>query len=264
MNDIVLGQALRALRIRLLLRQEDVAGNAGVSQQLISKIERGRLASVSTAVLRRIFAAVEADVVTVVKWRAGELDRLLDEGHAELVGRIVVLLRRRGWAVLTEVTFSEFGERGSIDVLAWHPATRTLLVIEVKTEIASAEEMLRRHDVKVRLGRKIGRDRFGVAPARVARLLVVADEMRNRRRVERLSPMLSTAYPDRGRAVRQWLAAPAGDLLGLIFTAPASGGGSARRPRRVRRAAADPAAHAAVPDPAARAAARDDGASPGG
>ncbi len=237
MNDIVIGQSLRALRIRLLLRQADVAGKAGVSQQLISKIERGRLASVSAAVLRRIFAAVEADVVTVVRWRAGELDRLLDEGHSELVGRIVLLLRRRGWEVLTEVTFSEFGERGSIDILAWHPETRTLLVIEVKTEITSAEEMLRRHDVKVRLGRKIGRDRFDVAPARVARLLVVADEMRNRRRVARLAPVLSGAYPDRGRAVRAWIAAPDGNLAGLIFAAPAKGGRSTRRPRRVRRTA---------------------------
>jgi transcriptional regulator with XRE-family HTH domain len=237
MNDVVTGRSLRALRLRLSLRQKDVGRKANVSQQLISKVECGRLASVSTATLRRIFAAVDADVVTVVRWRGGDLDRLLDEGHVALVGRIVTLLRRRGWEVLTEVTFSEFGERGSIDVLAWHPATRTLLVIEVKTEIASAEEMLRRHDVKVRLGPKIGSDRFGVAPARVARLLVVADDMGNRRRVERLAPVLASAYPDRGRVVRAWLAAPSGDLHGLIFTTASKGGASARRPRRVRRSA---------------------------
>lgn len=246
MNDIVIGRALRALRIRLLLRQEDVAGRAGVSQQLVSKIERGRLATVSNAVLRRVFAAVEADLLTVVRWRAGEIDRLLDEGHAELVGRIVVLLRRRGWQVLTEVTFSEFGERGSIDILAWHPASRTLLVIEVKTEITSAEEMLRRHDVKVRLGWRIGRERFGVKPARIAKLLVVADEMRNRRRVARLDLILAEAYPARGRVVRRWLADPDGDLRGLIFAVPAAGGRSTRRPRRIRRpAVASPAPEAA-------------------
>ncbi|HEY4190087.1 MAG TPA: hypothetical protein VGM28_06685, partial [Candidatus Limnocylindrales bacterium] len=60
-----------------------------------------------------------------------------------------------------------YGERGSIDILAWHAATRTLLIVEVKTEIASAEEMLRRHDAKVRLGPAIGRERFGIAPGAV-------------------------------------------------------------------------------------------------
>jgi transcriptional regulator with XRE-family HTH domain len=242
MNDIVIGRSLRILRLRHQLRQADVADRAGVSQQLISKIERGRLASVSTAVLRRVFAAVEADVVTLVRWRAGELDRLLDEGHAELVGRIVVLLQRRGWQVLTEATFSEFGERGSIDILAWHAATRTLLVIEVKTEITSAEETLRRHDVKVRLAPRIGLERFGAKPARVGRLLVVADDMRNRRRVKRLEPVLAGAYPVRGRAVRAWIAAPDGDLRALIFTAPAEGRRSPRRPRRVHRPSDEAAA----------------------
>jgi transcriptional regulator with XRE-family HTH domain len=235
MNDIVIGHALRSLRLRGRIRQQDLADRIGVSQQLISKVEAGRLETVSTRTLRRIFAAVDADVVTLVTWRAGELDRLLDEGHAAIVGRICTLLRRRGWEVLSEVTFAVYGERGSIDVLAWHAASRTLLVIEVKTEITSAEETLRRHDVKVRLAPKIGLERFGTAPARVGRLLVVADTMTNRRRVERLASVLEAAYPGRGRQVRAWLAAPIGDLRALMFTARGEPGDRAgRRPRRVR------------------------------
>ena len=61
------------------------------------------------------------------------------------------LLEAEGWLTAAEVTYSGYGERGSIDLLAFHPATRTLLVVEVKTEIASVEETLRRHDAKVRL-----------------------------------------------------------------------------------------------------------------
>lgn len=120
-------------------------------------------------------------------------------------------------------------------MLAWHPASRTLVVIEVKTEITSAEETLRRHDVKVRLAPRIGTERFGAPPARVGQLLVIADDMTNRRRVERLAPVLDAAYPGRGRQVRAWLAAPDGDLRGLMFTARADRGDRAgRRPRRVR------------------------------
>lgn len=228
MSDIVIGRSLRALRHRARLRQEDLAKAAGVSQQLISKVEAGRLDAISTRTLRKIFEAVGADVLTIVRWRGGELDRLLDAGHAAVVGHVCTILRERGWEVLAEVTFSVYGERGSIDVLAWHPGRRTLLVIEVKTEITSAEETLRRHDVKVRLAPGIGRERFGAAPARVARLLIVADDTTNRRRVERLGPVLDTAYPARGRQVRDWLADPARDLRGLMFTARVRGGDAAR------------------------------------
>ena len=54
-----------------------------------------------------------------------------------------------------------------VDLLAWQRATRTLLVVEIKTVLASSEEMLRRLDTKTRLGPIIAR-RFGwrpVAPA---------------------------------------------------------------------------------------------------
>ena len=188
-----------------------------MTQQHISRIELGHAGEVAVATLRRVFVAAGAEAITVARWRGGDLDRLLDEGHADVVGSVVGVLRRRGWAVLTEVTFAEWGERGSIDVLAWHSATRTLLVIEVKTEIASTEETLRRHDVKVRLAPKIGNERFGAWPAHVARLLVVADRTTNRRRVDRLEQVLGPAYPVRGPAVRRWLSEPAGSIAGLLF-----------------------------------------------
>ncbi len=208
---------MRVIRLRLGWRQIDVARRAGVSQQLVSKVERGRCSGVSGATLRRLFAAVDADVVTLVRWRAGDLDRLLDEGHAAIVGQIATLLRRRGWDVQTEVTFSEFGERGSIDVLAWHPASRTLLVIEVKTEVTSAESLLRSHDAKVRLGPKIARARFGESPARVARLLVLGESQANCRRFARLSAVLASAYPASPSETRRWLRNPATPFGGVLF-----------------------------------------------
>ena len=38
-------------------------------------------------------------------------------------------LSRYGWTVLPEVTYSVYGERGSIDLVAWHADTRTLLTL---------------------------------------------------------------------------------------------------------------------------------------
>jgi hypothetical protein len=149
-----------------------------------------------------------------------------------VVGTVMALLSRRGWTVLSEVTFSEWGERGSIDVLAWHPTTRMLLVVEVKTEIASAEETLRRLDVKVRLAPRIAEERFGARPRSVARLLVVADRSTNRRRVARLGQMLDAAFPLRGRAVRDWIRRPSAPIAGILFAAEREAGRTRRRVRR--------------------------------
>ena len=87
------------------------------------------------------------------------LDRLRDRRHAELVEILIHLLRELGWEVATEVSFNNFGERGSIDILAFHPATRTLLVIEVKTVVPDLGGMLATLDRKVRLALEIARER---------------------------------------------------------------------------------------------------------
>ena len=212
-----MGRAFRALRLRLGLRQRDVAERARVSQQHVSDFERGRLGGMRFDDVRAMLAVVDARLVVTVTWRGGLLDRLLDEGHAAIVSAVAARLRAEGWDVLPEVTYAIYRQRGSIDILAWHAPSRTLLVIEVKTEITSAEELLRRHDEKVRLGPQICRERFDATPVSVGRLLVVADTGANRRRVARLDPMLSSVYPKRGSALTGWLRRPRGPMGGLLF-----------------------------------------------
>jgi hypothetical protein len=184
-----------------------------------------------------LLATLDARLVVTIAWRGGQLDRLLDEGHAGVVARVAALLQASGWEIVPEATYAIYGERGSIDILAWEPRSRTLLVVEVKTEISSAEELLRRHDAKVRLAPAICRDRFGVPPAAVGRLLVVADTSTNRRRVARLDSVLSPVYRLRGAALREWLRRPAGSIGGLLFIDPlVRGPGTARGGARRRRA----------------------------
>ena len=112
----------------------DVAASAGISQSAVSLIERGHLASMSIRVLRRVFATVDARYEGPVTWRGGLVDRLLDERHARLVGAFTAALVRLGWEVHVEVTFSEFGERGSIDILALRRPDRIALVVEIKSD----------------------------------------------------------------------------------------------------------------------------------
>lgn len=235
MDDLRIGRIGRALRHRLGWRQRDLADRIGLSQGEISLFERGRLEGMPIRTVRRILGGVDAELVLVVRWRGGDLDRLLDAAHARLGDDLVRLLEADGWIVAPEVSFSIFGERGSIDLLAWHEQTRTLLVIERKTEIASVEETFRRHDVKVRLARDIARDRLGWSPAVIARLLVLPEHRTLRRQVNDKAHLFGRVYPARNVEVRRWLQRPIGELSGLMFWSDTSGERGMRgRPARKR------------------------------
>lgn len=234
MDDVRIGRLLRLLRQHQARRQTDVALAAGLSQPQVSRLEAGRLEGVPLRRLRAVAQALGAEVVVALRWRGGELDRLADEGHATLVGAAIRVLEAAGWVVQPEVSYSVFGERGSIDILAWHPAARVLLVVEVKTELTSIEETLRRHDAKVRLAAGIAQERFGWDPRLVARLLVLPATSTARRRVRRHELVLDRAYPDRGLLVRRWLRDPSSPFSGLLFVPDIrQPNGSGRAVRRV-------------------------------
>jgi transcriptional regulator with XRE-family HTH domain len=217
MDDSRIGRVLRAIRHQKAWRQEDVARKAGVSQTVVSNVEIGAIGPLTIATFRKVVAAMGAEAVVSVRWRGADLDRLLDEGHAAIVGAVVEMLTKAGWEVHPEVSFSIYGERGSIDVLGWHAASRTLLVVEVKTELVSVEETIRKMDIKIRLAPEIVADRFGWQPAFRSHLLVLPETSTQRRRVERHAAVLDLAMPLRGRALRAWLAVPDRSIGGLLF-----------------------------------------------
>lgn len=218
--DTRIGARFRALRHRLGWRQVDLAHRARLSRSVVSFIERGRLERVSLANIRAVAQELDAEFYVQLRWRGGDLDRLTDEGHARLVGRVAELLRAAGWIARIEVSYSIYGERGSIDLLGWHEVTRSILVIEVKTDVVSVEETLRKHDEKVRLAGRIVGEQFGWRPQAVGRLLVLPGLATPRRRVERHAAVLRVAYPARGAAVRAWLRNPGGPMSGILFLQP--------------------------------------------
>jgi len=208
--DVVLGRSFRALRIRRGLRQVDLARLAHVSRGMISKIERGEIAVVPLGVLRSVAGALGASVDLKLRW------------HGEgLVDATVVLLREAGWDVAVEVSFSIRGERGSIDVLAWHESTGSLLVIEVKSVVPDSQATLHGLDRKARLAPRLAEER-GWECRNVGRLLVVGESRTARRRVTALAATYDTAFPDRNVEVRRWIRKPTGPLAGLLFLTIAS------------------------------------------
>jgi len=168
--------------------------------------------------LQRIADAVGARLDVRLSWNGEALDRLLDSGHAALVEQAVRRLGAEGWLSSVEVSFNVRGERGSIDILGFHPDTGTVLVVEVKSVVPDVQATLMTLDRKARLAREVARDRGWVA-TRVGRLLVIAESRTSRRRIETHRALFEAALPSRAIAVRSWLRSPDGQpaFAGLLF-----------------------------------------------
>jgi transcriptional regulator with XRE-family HTH domain len=217
MTPVAIGRHLRALRHRERLRQCDLGRRVRITQSAVSRVERGDLAAVSFTTLTRLFDVVGGELVVNVRWRGGEIDRLMDRAHAQLVERIARRLTELGWAVHVEVSFAQFGERGSIDVLGLDEATSSAVVVEVKSGIYAVEETLRRHDTKVRLAPAIIEERFGLVPRSVSKLLVLPDSTTARRRIAEHALTFERAYPHRGKLLRDRLAVRREAFAGLLY-----------------------------------------------
>jgi len=200
-----------------------------------SRIELGDWSGISIGRLDAYVSALGASSTIAIHWHGADVDRLIDERHARLVGEAIRRIRTSDWIGEIEVSYSQYGERGSIDVLGWHAATATLAVFEVKTELASTEELLRRLDAKVRLGPTIARDRFGWRAARVGRIVVFPDERNVRRQVARNADVLDVALPATTIEVRNWLHAPNGVMRGRWFLTSSRDENGMRNPTTIRR-----------------------------
>jgi len=95
---------------------------------------------------------------------------------------------------MPEVSFSIWGERGVVDLLAWHPGRRALLVIELKTELVDVGEMLGTMDRKRRLASTIAAER-GWDPATISAWIIIAGGRTNERRVAAFRSTASGRVP---------------------------------------------------------------------
>jgi transcriptional regulator with XRE-family HTH domain len=237
-DTIAFGRGFKALRLRKRLPQDELAAAAGVSRGAIARIEQGRADKVTIETLEKVARPLGARVVCRLSWNGEYLDRLLDAGHAAIVEQVVRILGNAGWLVATEVSFNVWGERGSIDVLAFHSGTRILLVIEVKSVVPDVQATLVTLDRKERLAPEIARKR-GWDAVVTARLLVIQENRTTRRRIEEHAATFGNAFPDRARAIRTWLARPAAGrpLRGLWLLSNESQAVARQRVRRRSRVA---------------------------
>jgi transcriptional regulator with XRE-family HTH domain len=225
MDDRQVAALFRVARIRRRMRQEDVAVAAGASRASVSRIERGQLASLPLDRLRVLAGVLDIRLGVVAHWRGGEASRVVNERHSRM--HELVAARLAGlpeWTFASEVTYSLMGERGVIDILAWHAPSRTLLVLELKTEITDPAGLVAQVDRYSRLAVRVARDRAW-HPLRIGTWVLVAESDLNRRRLARHRTMLRNAFPLDGRFLRGWLRDPAAKSAGGGGLRGGGGGG---------------------------------------
>lgn len=165
------------VRIRRGLRQRDVAEHAGLSPSVVARHERGVVRSLVT--LDRHAAALGLRLDVRLSGRSGELVRLADEEHAAIVDHLARWFREAGFVVELEASFSEWGERGRVDLLAHDPRSRVLVVVEVKTLLLDLQQLFGSLNVHERLATTIARRRGWSVDSCVS-VLIVADTASNR------------------------------------------------------------------------------------
>jgi hypothetical protein len=185
-------------------------------------LERGLGSALRLGDLEAVALALDGRLDLRLLWHGPELDRLLDAGHAALAASVKRRLERWGWLVRAEVSYSRYGERGRIDLLAFYPTTRIVLVLELKTELTDVQALLGSLDVKARLAphvaRSLGWDGAAIVPG-----IVFVEDRTTRRRLERLDTLFDR-YTARGRSAITWLRRPATTTTaGLLWFVSTSG-----------------------------------------
>jgi transcriptional regulator with XRE-family HTH domain len=238
-DDGGIGRAIRAVRVRARLRQVDIAMSSGVARTAIIEIEAGRLGHVRIDDLRAVAQRLDMTLDLGVRWQGADQERLVAAGHARMHELVATMFRALpGWEVVPEVSFSVFGERGLIDLVAWHEASRSLLIIELKTALGDPQQLVATMDRRLRLAARIVAER-GWRPATVSAWVVLPETRTNRRRVAAHHGLLRARLPAGGRELRAWLRSPVGAVMCLSFLTDVAVGDRMTRtvtPRRVRRA----------------------------
>jgi len=141
---LAVARLVRRGRLAIGWTQARLGGEADVSQSTVSLIEGACMPSLSIETASKVLDALGVRA-TIVAREPLLLDRQRqrDPAHARCVAHVRARLERAGWVTASEVEIGRGRFRRWIDVLAYHPVERALLVVEVKTLIDDIGEIER-------------------------------------------------------------------------------------------------------------------------
>lgn len=204
MERRTVARALRAIRRRKGWSQRALGVRLSVSQATVSRWERTALEECTALQLETWAQALGAHAT--IELRVDGDRPLADREHAALQNWLVGVLRRAGWLAEPELSFNHYGDRGRIDVLAFHPVLGCLLVVEIKTRFTDAQDLIGRLDVKRRIAPKLATER-GWRPSATVEALVFRESTTARRRFASHQELFAR-YSLRGRSAMAWLRRP--------------------------------------------------------
>jgi transcriptional regulator with XRE-family HTH domain len=198
--------AVADLRQTLGWTQAELGRRAHLSQSFVSRVEHALLPDLSFADATRLLEAMGGRLTVGVSapfLADRELQR--DPAHARCTAYVIARLKRDGWLTATEVEIGGDRSRGWIDVLAYHPDHRLMLVIEIKTEIRDLGAIERTLGWYEREAWTAGR-RLGWRPRQITGcLLLLATEM-NDARIKDNQAALAAGFPIRASELHRILA----------------------------------------------------------
>jgi len=195
LDPTTIGRRVPDLRRAIGWTQAELARRADSSQATISAIECGHTSGLSCRMAARLLKAMgaRASIIIDVPYLA-DRERQTDATHARCVAYVATRLERAGWLVAVEVEIGGDRARGWIDVLAWHPGTHVVLIVEVKTELrdmGAVERQLSRYERAAwRAARSLGWPPRAVVGALLVLATTAVDERarENRRPLDRSFP----------------------------------------------------------------------------
>lgn len=170
-----------------------------MSQSMVCDLERGALRDLTFSTASRLLSAMGARLVVEVDVPfLGDRQRQRDPAHARLSAHVIARLRRAGWETTAEVEVGGDRSRGWIDVLAFHPTSGVMLVIEIKTEIHDLGQIERSLGWYEREAWVVAR-RLGWRPSREIGCLLLLATAANERRIATNRASIQVGFPLRAR-----------------------------------------------------------------
>jgi transcriptional regulator with XRE-family HTH domain len=188
------------------ITQAEVAAAVGVSRSHYAGIEAAKEAP-SIDLVWRIADRLGLELELVGRPPVVSERRCGDLVHARCSGYIDRRFRRAGWLTMREVETSAGRAHGWIDLLAFEPSSRTLVIVEVKTRLDDIGAVERQLGWYERDARRLAAEHGWYARAVTSWLLLLAsDEVERQIGIHR--DLLQIAFPDRARAMRVTLTGP--------------------------------------------------------
>lgn len=222
--------------------REELASRANTSPTRIWRLETADPAAFELGSVDRVLCAMGLRLnLEIHGLHLAEREAQRDLVHAAAVAALAGRLRRAGWRVIAEVPTGALAPTGWMDIVAYRPSDNAVLVIEVKTAIPDAGDVMRqvtRYEIEAPWAAM----RQGWQPSLIRVALVVLDTQEATRTVAANRELFKAAFTGRPQDLAAWILdpgvpppAPAARTLAMMDLWPRRGPGLLLTPLSGRR-----------------------------